>query len=172
MLRQASTCLRGLPRYLFFVPSPVRRNVIAASSLIFSPATGASKATSSKFAISSHRARNPQNHGANQRATPLDQTAHYRNYAHGTGFLRDRPPARKRKDSFDPARAFLGKRLDALSSSARRHPGVFSHAISRREAAHRRPRLHARLPEIFRAGRDRDRLLSSPHRTPPLFVFA
>src|SRR6267143_2438558 len=116
---QVSTRFRGPPRFLFSAPNPARRNAIAASWPIFSPATGASKATPSKFAISFRHAKNLQSPGANQWVLPHDQTAHYRNHAHGPGLLRHRPSARKRKDSLDPARAFLGKRLDVLSASAR-----------------------------------------------------
>jgi len=62
---QVSTPSR-VPKVLFSAPNPARRNAIAASSPIFSPATGASKATPSKFAISFRRAKNLQSPGANQ----------------------------------------------------------------------------------------------------------
>src|SRR5260370_1964291 len=126
------------------------------------------KATQSKFAISFRRRKSSPSLGANQQALLHDQTSHYRNYAHGPGLLRHRPPARKRKDSLDPARAVRCKRLVVFSSSARRHPGIFFGAISRRETAHRRPLIHTQLPEIFRGSRGRNRFVSSTRSTRPL----
>src|SRR5260370_36040308 len=172
MSSQVSTRFRGLQSSRFSAPSPAGRNAIAALLPIFSPATGASKAPPSKFAISFRRAKSLRSPGASQQASPHDQAAHYRNYAHGRGFLRHRPSARKRNDSLDPACAFLYERMGVLSSSPRGCSRLFFDSIPRRETACRRSRLHAPLPEIFRVSRGRNRSLSSPRGTRSLFARA
>src|SRR5260370_352232 len=136
---------------------------------LFSQRTCANKATQPKFPIPFRRRKSPPSLGPSRQALLHDPTSHYRNYAHGPGLLRHRPPARKRKDSLDPARAVRCKRLVVFSSSARRHPGIFFGAISRRETAHRRPLLHTQLPEIFRGSRGRNRFVSSTRGARPLF---
>jgi len=86
---------------------------------------------------------------------PHDQAAHHGDHAHEPGILRHRPSARKRKDSFDPTRAFLGKRLDTffLISAA---PQPIGHVPSARSAT-----IAIAFLDLFRLLRERDRMPSA-----------
>src|SRR5260370_41809109 len=99
---QPLTRLRGLPRSLFSVPNPVRKNVTVAWWPIFSQRTGANKATQSKFAISFRRRKIWPSLCANQQSLLPDQTSHYLNDAQGAGLLFPLPPSRTRNAALDP----------------------------------------------------------------------
>jgi len=94
----------------------------AASSPIFSPATGASKADAVEIRHLSfrHAKKLAKSRRKISRVLPHDQTAHYRNHAHGPGLLRQSAFSAKNEKihSIRPVPS-SAKRLDVLSSSAR-----------------------------------------------------